>query len=212
MKHYNINQNTDEWLELRRGKFTASLIKDLFMKKRTTAYNNAIYKVVFERLTGEIPELFVTPFMERGKELEPVAREEYERLTFNSVTPGGFYKLNSYVGGSPDGLIKDVGLLEIKCPKYSTHIKYMLNKKLPSEYKYQCYSNLYISKREWLDFISFHPQLDSLIIRVYPDKNIFNEIEIELETAIKTVKNIIRKLQRRKDFNNIKVVRTNRAA
>ena len=80
---HNVKQNTEEWMKLRMGKFTSSSFGDLFMKKTTAGYQNAINKVVFERLTGETPESFSNKWTDRGHELEPLAREAYELRTFN---------------------------------------------------------------------------------------------------------------------------------
>jgi putative phage-type endonuclease len=195
-KHHEINQNSEEWLELRKGKFTASTFKNLFLSKTTAGYNNEIYRVVYERLTGESPESFNNEYMDRGHELEPFARNAYEMESFNTVLDGGFFELNDYVGCSPDGLVDEDGQVEIKCPKYSTHIKYLLDKKLPSEYLYQVHGQLYVTGREWSDFIAYHPQLEPQIIRVYPDNKIIEEIKTELEVAIGKVDEIIHKLKR----------------
>jgi putative phage-type endonuclease len=194
-KHYKVSQNSEEWLELRKGKFTASTFKNLFLSKTTAGYNNEIYRVVYERLTGESPESFSNEYMDRGHELEPFARSAYEMESFNTILDGGFFELNTYVGCSPDGLVDKDGQVEIKCPKYSTHIKYLLDKKLPSEYLYQVHGQLYVTGREWSDFIAYHPQLKPLVIRIYPDKKIIEEIETELKIAINKVEEIIHKLK-----------------
>ena len=77
MIYHDIKQGTEEWLNIRRGKFTASTFKNLFATKTTQTYNDEIMKVVYERLTGESPENFVTEYMKRGTELEPIAKEAY---------------------------------------------------------------------------------------------------------------------------------------
>lgn len=195
MKHHLIEQNTEEWLDLRLGKFTASSFKNLFADKKTATYNNEIYRVAYEQVTGKISESYSNKDMERGHELEPFARKEYELQTFNDVSNGGFFELNKFVGCSPDGLIGDYGMIEIKCPKYSTMIKYILEPKLPSEYKWQVYGQLWITKRKWNDFFAYDPQLKPVIIRVYPDEEIFNQLETEINIAINQVKSIIKRIK-----------------
>ena len=125
---HKVDQNGEAWDRLRIGKFTASSFGDLFAHKSTLTYKKAINEVVFGRLTGEAAENFTNQWMERGHELEPMARGEYEMLTFNTVQEGGFFELNDFIGCSPDGVIDDDGLLEIKCPAANTTIEYLLKK------------------------------------------------------------------------------------
>ena len=193
--HHLIEQNTDEWMELRRGKFTASSFSDLFLKPTTAGYRNAIFKVVYERLTGEQPESFTNDWMQRGHELEPFAVQQYELETFNDVLPGGFFELNDYVGASPDGLIGEDGLLEIKCPAYSTMIQYLIDRKLPTQYKWQVQGQLYVTGRKWTDFFAYHPKLKPIIIRVERDEVMISELEQKLFDCIKEVETIITKLK-----------------
>ena len=193
--HHLIEQNTDEWMELRRGKFTASSFSDLFLKPTTAGYRNAIFKVVYERLTGEQPESFTNDWMQRGHELEPFAVQQYELETFNTVLPGGFFELNDYVGASPDGLIGEDGLLEIKCPAYSTMIQYLMDQKLPTQYKWQVQGQLYVTGRKWTDFFAYHPKLKPIIIRIDRDEVMISELEQKLFDCIKEVETIITKLK-----------------
>jgi putative phage-type endonuclease len=192
--HYKVDQNTDEWMELRRGKFTASSFADLFAKDTTAAYQKAIYRVVYERMTGEQPESFQNDYMKRGHELEPLAIAEYERQTFAEVQPGGFWELNEFVGASPDGLVGDDGLIEVKCPAYNTMIEYLLNPKLPSQYKWQVHGQLLVTGRQWVDFTAYHPKLKMLTIRIDRDELLINELNNVLEVSIEKVKQIINKL------------------
>jgi hypothetical protein len=97
MTIHNVQQGTDEWLALRRGKFTASTFYDLFLKPETKTYQDAINRVVFERLTGESPESFQNEWMKRGNELEPQAIEAYELQTFSKVERVGFCEFSEWV-------------------------------------------------------------------------------------------------------------------
>jgi predicted phage-related endonuclease len=184
---HDIEQGTDEWLSLRMGRFTASTFNDLTASKSTLTYQKAINKVVFERLTGESPESFKSEYMERGNELEPLARERYELESFNDVKNGGFFSLGEYIGASPDGLVNDDGINEFKCPSFNTMINYLLKKELPSEYKYQVQGQLFVTGRKWCDFMAYHPKLKPLIIRVERDDIIIKEIQSLLVEAIKLV-------------------------
>jgi putative phage-type endonuclease len=195
VNYHNINQNTSEWLELRRGKFTASMFKDLFMKESTAGYRNTLYKVVFERLTNEVPDSVTSNWMERGHELEIIARQVYELETFNKVRNGGFWEYSEWVGCSPDGLIGDNGLVEIKCPKYSTIIEYMLSGKLPTIYEWQVHGQMFVTGRKWCDFMAYHPNLKPLIIRIIRDEEKIKQLKDKLEESILKVKNKIKKLE-----------------
>jgi len=189
MKIYtNIEQGTDEWLSIRCGKFTASTFSDLFMKETTKGYQEAINRVVFERISGEFPESYSNDFMKRGTELEPLARESYEILTFNKVHQVGFIELSEWVGGSPDGLIEDEGMLEIKCPKWSTLISYLLEDVIPKDYMLQMQGNLWVSGRQWCDFFVWHPAFHPMLRRVKRDEKIIAEIQVATERAIEEAK------------------------
>jgi hypothetical protein len=191
---HNVEQNTEEWENLRMGKFTASKFKDLFLSKTTKGYEKAIYLPVYERLTGESPESFSSNYMERGHEMEPEAKETYEIESFNIVKPGGFWSLNGWVGASPDGLIGENGIWENKSPAYNTMINYLLNGKLPNIYKWQVYGQLYVTGREWCDFTAYHPKLKLLTIRIHRDEKIINELSTKLNESIDIAKNLIKKL------------------
>lgn len=195
MKFYDIEQNSEDWLALRLGKFTASTFSDLFMKKETAGYKKAIRKVVYERLTGESPESFSNDYMERGHEIEPLAREAYEIKTFNTVTNGGFFEYNEWVGASPDGLIGEDGLLEIKSPIYNTMIDYLIDNILPRQYLYQVQGQLFVTGRKWCHFIAYHPKLPLLFIEVLPNPIIQEQIKAAIEAAVKEADEMIERIK-----------------
>ena len=194
MIHHLVDQNTDEWMDLRKGKFTASGFKDLFATKTTAAYQKAIYRVVYERLTGEQPESFSNEYMKRGHELEPLARECYEKETFNEILDPGFFEFNEWIGASPDGLIGSDGMVEIKCPAFNTMINYMLTQNLPSIYKWQVYGQLYVTGRKWCDFMAYHPKLKPVIIRIERNNSIIDDLELKLIESIEHAENIIKQI------------------
>lgn len=116
-----------------------------------------------------------TKWMERGTLMEAEARETYSFTTGREVEEVGFCYLddNKLVGASPDGLIEDKGSLEIKCPKASTMIDYLLNG-FPSNYKQQVQGQLWITGREWTDFYAYHPDFEPILIRVDRDQEYIN--------------------------------------
>ena len=196
---HNFEQNTPEWLAARSGKFTASMFGDLFASKTTQAYENAIYRVAFERVTGEQAPTYSNVYMERGHELEPVAREAYELSEFKLVDQVGFCELNEWVGCSPDGFVGTDGLIEIKCPAYNTFIRYINAGTLPSTYFYQIHGQMYVTGRQWVDFVAFHPPFKPFILRVERDEKVCVEIEKALTEAIEKAKKVIEKLTK---YNN----------
>lgn len=196
MKYYDIEQNSDEWFALRLGKFTASTFKNLFAKETTDAYQKEINTVVFETLAGKSPESFSNNYMERGRELEPLAREVYETEHFSAVKNGGFWEYNEWVGCSPDGLVNDDGLLEIKCPTFNTQIDYLLKQKLPSEYFYQVHGQMLVTGRKWCDFFSFHPELPAFETRVEYSKEVNEKIEKAVKAAIEVAQKRINSIKK----------------
>lgn len=181
---HNCEQGTPEWLNIRAGKFTASTFSDLFAKETTQAYQNAINDVVYGKLTGEPVESYTNDIMKRGSELEPFAREQYELETFNKVNQVGFIELNEWVGYSPDGLIGEDGLIEIKCTLHSALIGYHSGNKIPSKYFYQMQGGLWVSGREWCDFYVWHPKIKPYLERVFRSEKDIEEIKTKIEIAI----------------------------
>ena len=166
MKVINIEQGTDEWLKERIGVVTASRFKDIVTPAKGDLSKSSItymYELIAEKLGAET-DFYTNEHMERGTELEPQARAVYELIHDTKVEEVGMLKTDcGSIGISPDGLIGENGGIEIKCPKASTHVKYMLDGVLPLTYKPQVMGSLWISGREWWDFMSFHPQLDPFI-------------------------------------------------
>jgi hypothetical protein len=174
MKILSLEQGSDEWFNARLGIPTASRFKDIVTPAKgdkSKSYKSYMYELIAERLTSGKDESFKSEWMERGNELEPLARSSYEFLHDVEVKQVGII-LNDAgtIGASPDGLIGEDGGLEIKCPKPSTLVKYMLDGRLPLEYKTQVMGNLWISEREWWDFVAFHPSMKMFKIRVYRDE------------------------------------------
>lgn len=195
MIHHAIEQNTEEWMNLRIGKFTASSFSDLLMGKSTLGYNKTILKVVYQRMTKENPEAFSNGWMERGHELEPEAIRHYEGLTFDKVLNGGFFELDEWTGASPDGLIGNDGLLQIKCPAWNTHLSCLNGDKIPKEYIIQIQGEMMVTGNKWCDLMFYHPKLKPIITRFIADANIQDLIKIEIKTAIESAKNILNKLK-----------------
>lgn len=196
MKIYSdVEQGTDEWKALRLGKFTASNFSDLFMGKKTQGYQEAINKVVFERITGQTPQEFSNKWTDRGSELEPLALAAYSERTFNLVERVAFAELNEWVGCSPDGLIGNVGMVQAKCPKYTTLMEYLISDSVPKDYLIQMQGEMYVTGREWSDFWVWHPQFKPMLKRVERSETVIKSIQDELEIAIAEAERRIAKLK-----------------
>ncbi len=169
------DQGTQEWLEMRRGKLTASRMSDAMAGKETAGRKNYIAQLVAERLTGQIAESFTNAAMAHGTEFEPIARAEYEIMTGRDVNLIDFvnHPELEWCGASPDGLLMDYGLIEIKCPNTATHIDYLLGQKPPTKYVPQMALQLLCTGRKWCDFVSFDPRMPAkhrlFVVRYQPD-------------------------------------------
>jgi len=180
MKILEMEQGTQEWLEARLGCPSGSGFSKLITASGTPSSSAESYinDLIAELITGESTPFHVTEWMQRGTELEPFARMNYELETDREVTEVGFCMHDILrCGVSPDGLIGDDGGIEIKCPKPSTHVKYLRKGTLPSEYKAQVMGCLWITGRQWWDFMSDHPQMPNLLIRVHRDEEYINQLE-----------------------------------
>lgn len=180
MKIIEHEQGTVEWLQARLGCPSGSGFSKLITSggKPSTSAETYINELIAEAVIGETTPMETTAWMQRGTELEPQARTFYEFENDCVVEQVGFCMHNTLrCGVSPDGLVGLSGGIEIKCPKPSTHIAYLRSGKLPAVYKAQVMGCLWITEREWWDFISFHPQLPNLVVRVHRDDNYIEQLE-----------------------------------
>lgn len=158
-------QGTDEWLLARCGYVTASRVADVIAmtKAGKPGASRATYmgQLIAERLSGEPASSFSSAAMQWGTETEPMARGAYEFAQGVTVVEEGFIHHHSIAmaGMSPDGLVGDDGLLEIKCPNTSTHIDTLLGAKAPAKYIDQMQWQMACSGRQWCDFVSFDPRM-----------------------------------------------------
>jgi predicted phage-related endonuclease len=197
MKYYDIDQNSEEWDEVRRGKFTASTFSDLFMKKDSVGYQKAIIKVAYEQVTGESEESYTNKWMQRGHEKEPIAVENYEILTFNQTEIVGFFEYNEFVGASPDRkIVGENGGLEIKNPSFQVYNEYLATKKLPKAYFWQIHGQLLCTGWDFIDYMPFSsPKLKQILIRVERDEPILSQLREQLEISIEDVKILINRIK-----------------
>ena len=191
---HEVEQRTDEWLNLKLGKFSGSNFGKLFMAKSTKGYNDLLYQIAYERLTWKPVEHHVTRDMEIGIEREPEARERYELLTFNKVREVGFVEHDDYCGISPDGLIGKDGGFEAKCPKFNTLIKLHITKEIDKNHYWQCQGSLWVTGRKWWDYFVYHPDLHPYIQRIERNEEDILRLQAKVKAAIIEVKKIMKKL------------------
>lgn len=184
MKIIDCIQGTPEWHSARAGRVTASRIADLMAKTKTgwgAGRANYLAELVAERLTGTVAEGFTNAAMKWGTDMEPEARTAYSFMRDMEVTPVGFviHPTIEMSGASPDGLVGDDGLVEIKCPNTATHIDTLLNGAVPEKYIRQMQWQMACTGRKWCDFVSYDPRLPArmqlFVERVAMDPS--NEIE-----------------------------------
>jgi len=175
METKDIQQRTEEWIQIRKGKFTGSEIWKLMVdaKSKTEVLSETAKTYVFDKVaemysTQEQPK-FTTPAMEWGITNEPLAKRWYQRRSGNKVLDIGYIPLQGYeeyAGGSPDGIVEFRNLIEIKCPyNPANHIKYILTsaedfKKEWKEYYWQMQFYMSCLDLPHCDFISFDPRVD----------------------------------------------------
>ena len=158
MRFHNVEQNSEEWYELRGGKITGSALCKA-MANYGKAFGEPAKKyavsIALEQITGNAqPSGYSNEHMERGHEEEHLARMAYEEEYFAEVTNGGFFELDG-IGCSPDGLVGEDGVIEIKSAIPSIHYARIKNQSFDSAYKWQLIGNMKMTGREWIDFISY---------------------------------------------------------
>lgn len=200
-----IVQGSDEWKQLRCGSITASKIAEVMSKGKngaeSTGYANYRAQLVAERLTGCVVEGYTNGYMARGNEDESAARDCYSFATGNQVEQIAFVRHPTieYAGCSPDGLIGDDGLLEIKRKIPALHIAYLLKKEVPTEYRKQMTFQLACTGRKWVDFCSYCPELPEnmqlFIVRYYRDDAAIAEMEAAVIAFNRSVEKMITDLK-----------------
>ena len=157
-----IEQGSLEWKLQRVGRVTASRIADVVAKTKTGyGASRASYmaELAAERLTGQPYEQYVTADMKHGSATEPEARNFYSFMRDLPVEPAGFVTMGDNCGASPDGYVGDFGLVEVKCPKTSTHIATLLGAPIDQAYVDQMQWQMLVTDRQWCDWCSYDPRL-----------------------------------------------------
>lgn len=198
-----MQQGSDEWFAARLGKVTASRVADVVAKTKSgpaASRKNYLAQLVAERLTKTASDSFTNAAMQWGTEKEPEARSAYTLMTDNPVEGVGFvdHPTIAMTGASPDGLVADNGLVEIKCPNTATHIETLLSGKVPSKHNTQMQWQMACTGREWCDFVSYDPRLTGdlalFVERVERDYTLISELESSVSDFLDDVEETITKL------------------
>lgn len=194
-----VEQRSDEWFEQRRGMVTASAVGQLVTAKTIRPANNDYSRALTtllaaERITGHTDPTFISADMWRGIEDEPRARDLYSEH-YAPVTevgfmarefPGGFH-----IGYSPDGLVGDDGLIEVKSRRQKKHLATILADQVPLENMAQIQCGLLVSGRDWCDYLSYSGGMPLWRKRVLPDPSWFTAIVEAVELFEKTAEQMI---------------------
>lgn len=184
--HNDIEQGSDEWLALRCGVLTASEIKHIMTPKTLKLSGGKdggkecahLYKILAQRIGGFLDHSYVGDDMLRGKEDEILARFLYEEK-YGAVDDMGFITNDEFgftIGYSPDGLVNIDGLIECKSRAPHLQMQAILDNTVPAEHILQCQTGLMVTKREWLDYLSYSSGYPMMRVRVYPDKELQESI------------------------------------
>jgi hypothetical protein len=196
---FDMPQGSDEWRQVRLGVVTASEFATVMRERGRTAGSESktrreyMLKLIGERLTGDPMYRYSNDHMERGHEQEADARDRYAFLKDVEPRQVGFIK-DGNVGCSPDSLIGDDGMLEIKSKLAHLHLDVLLADAVPAEHIPQIQGQLWVAKREWCDFVSHCPKLPLFVKRVYRDERLIESIakavdlfERELVTLMRVI-------------------------
>lgn len=192
-------QGSESWFTARLGLVTASEFATVMAKgkagKESKMRRTYMLKLIGETLTGEPMDNYTNAHMERGKEMEAEARDYYTFMTDAEPKIVGFLK-DDRIGCSPDSLLGNEGMHEIKTRLPHLHIETLLSGEMPPEHKAQVQGGLWISGREWTDFQSYWPRLPAFIKRVYRDHDYIKTIEQAVKDFISEMDELKDKIQK----------------
>ena len=199
-----MEQRTDEWFKARLGKVTASRVSDVLAKIKSgeaAVRRNYKMQLATERLTGQKTDSYFNQAMQDGIDREDTAREIYEIVRDIKVEQVGFidHPAIKMAGASPDGLLPDNGVLEIKCPIETTHTTNLLERKLPSRYISQVQWQIACTGADYANFVSynpnFEPKLQLMYVAVERDNEYIEMLEEEVSIFLLEVDEVINTLR-----------------
>lgn len=202
-----MQQRTEEWWSARCGRVTASKVKDVMAKGRggapSATRQNYMMQLLCERLTGRREEGFTSAAMQRGTDIEPIARSAYEVDKGVMTVETGLIlhpKIEGF-GASPDGLVGNRGMLEIKSPNTATHVATLQSGRHDPQYEWQMLAQLACADRDWVDFVSFDDRLPEELqyacFRFHRDEKRIREMEAEVKLFLEELADLEREMRER---------------
>lgn len=195
---FDCEQGTPEWYAARAGIPTASEFDTVLAKGKgggeSKTRRTYMLKLIGERLTGAPMYSHSNEHMERGKEMEAEARNLYAMVSDLEPVQIGFMRRGD-AGASPDSLVGDTGLLEIKTKLAHLQLDVLLTDELPSEHRAQCQGQLWIAEREWVDFVSYWPGLPLFSKRVFRDEDYIKRLAEAVRVFNEEMEETIAKVQ-----------------
>ena len=190
MKIHNFEQRTEDWYNIRKGKMTASNAETIIANGK--GLETYIYNLMAEYYSSAEKENYINADMQRGIDLEPEAKIEFQFYTGLDIKEVGCVELNEYILASPDGLIGDDGLIEIKCPNDSIYFKLLLSNNIKPEYIAQMQMQMYVTDRQYCYFVSYNPNFEkSLYIKkITRDEEMIDKLKKGLERGTELIKEI----------------------
>ena len=205
-----IEQGSEAWKLLKVGKVSASRMADLLAKTKSGASaSRAKYmaQLLCERMTGQPTEFFTTAAMQRGTEIEPIARAAYEAENLTSVEQVAWVEHPTIpmAGCSPDGFVGEHGLIEIKCKEIHNHLDSILNDRIDPDHQAQMMWQMCVTGRQWCDYVCFDDRapegLQLFVKRLHRDEEKIKQMEDEVRTFLKDLESMIQKLNEIKEKN-----------
>lgn len=204
-----VEQRSQEWFDMRKGKITSSEIHKIMGGKTIFDLTDTAKTYLLEKVSeslGGFAQSAIGAALDWGTDLEPLAIDTYSRIKGYPVDKASFIPVGDYYGGSPDGLVQPDGIIEVKCPYNSAnHFKHGLIKtaedfkRIASNYYYQCISNMICAEARWCDFISFDPRVAEeyqlFVFRLELDQSEADYMVKKIETAAKYIKELKEKIE-----------------
>lgn len=202
-----MEQRSEDWFKVRCGKVTASRVADVVARTRTgyaASRANYMAELIVERLTGRATEGFTNAAMQWGIDNEAAARDAYSARTGELVSEVAFLHHPDIPmsGASPDGVVGETGLVEIKCPNTATHIDWLFEREPPQRYFYQMQWQMACASAEFCDWVSYDPRmpdnLQLLIVRIPRDEDAIKMLELEVKQFIAELDDKVNRLKEMK--------------
>ena len=198
--HWDIEQSTDAWYAIRRGKVTGSKFATVLAHGRGGKTDPSITRrqymltLISDRMGGAPSDSYQSRAMARGKDMEAEALQLYHALHGPPIRVG-FVERNDDVGCSPDAFVGDVGMVQVKTAEPCIQLERVLKPALPAEHVCQVQGELWVCEREWSDFVSYWPGLPLMVTRVYRDELAIKSIELGVELFLNEMQELMAQLE-----------------